>query len=120
MHRQHAIQKLSQPSRYGESQAGAWLLLFGDLHELLEDARDVVLRYSHSLIDYLYLYTSILILFARNPNRLPFAELDRVRQQVEQDLPHPPRITDDVEGLSFHVQTQRRAVLVGQGPNGDE
>jgi len=52
------------------------LLRFGDLHELLENARYVFGRYSDSLIGDCYLYTVVFGLFARDGDRLPLAELD--------------------------------------------
>src|SRR6266550_1187410 len=120
MDAQRAIQQLSQPLRNWESQTGARLLRFGHLDELLENARDVVLRYTDALVYDLYFYPSVRVLFADDADRLAFPKLDGVREEVEKDLSYPARIAHDVEGLSIHVEREGRPILVRQRPHGYE
>src|SRR5690242_21163873 len=43
-----------------------------------------------------------------------FRSLDRVRQQVDHDLPYSTWIADDVERLALHFESKSRAILVCQ------
>src|SRR5689334_25002351 len=87
----------------------------------MEDALLVLPRDTLALIDDLDLDAAVPRSRAKNSNRAATAKLDRVRQQVEQNLTHAPRIGDDSDRrVALGFQRERRAVFVGKRTDGDE
>src|SRR5688500_10088953 len=100
-----AAKELRESARDGETEACPFLLRprlralrTCELHELVEDPRDVLRRNALPVVDDLDLELPLVGRAAVDLDRLALAELDRVRQEVEEDLPQAPRIADDPAG----------------------
>src|SRR6185437_15040272 len=105
-----------------QTQAGAVLeLRAAELYELVEDPLLIVGRDALPLIRHCDRDTPILARFERDSDGSSAPELDRVRKQVEQDLPNATRIRDDARTLfSRAPQRQGRPIFVGKWPHSDE
>src|SRR5262249_6756520 len=114
-------QQLGESSRDRETEAGAFgRLRFCELHEFVEDAFLVARRDALTLIDDVNRDASVVAPCDGDANRLAASELDRVREQVEKNLPHAPRIRLDAERSANFVDRERRAESIGERTDGDE
>ena len=90
------MQQLGQSARDRKPETRSILQLrLSELHELLEDPLLIGFRDSFALIDDLNHDAALVGRLGDHLNRFRAAELDGVGQEVEQDLPQPPRIGDD-------------------------
>src|SRR5690348_833135 len=121
MQRQRAPEELGEPSGNRQPEPGSFgELSLTELHEFLEDPLLIIWRDAFTFVDHLDDYAVVVAARQRDADGLPTTELDRIRQQVEQDLTHATRIGHHSNRLARVFDTERRSILVREWAHGDE
>src|SRR5512143_3274123 len=101
---ERTLQQFREPARDRKTQTGAVLqLCLPELHELVEDPLLVLRRDALAVVDDFDRHAAGRRGRGDDFDRLAAAELDRVGDQVEENLPQPPRIGDDADRLVVAV-----------------